>query len=200
MRYRVQKFDVTVLDVYFWCFIYSGFSHLLQAVTSSLIHRFIVCWICVAFFSKFLLSSRNLASPCQTFQPLTDGTTFCFTYTGFERFSWARQSWTFLISARCLHSEAAAFKLTRIGVMRFSRGGKKTKQRRISHFWKKTAQTFGTGMWMGWGDNEADGRFYKRPKSANRSQAKSRKYSRGQKREENVGLFQIPKKIEQLKK
>lgn len=78
--------------------------------------------------------------------------------------------------------------------------GAAKKQRRISHFWKKTAQTFGTGMRMGWGDNETDGRFYERPKCANRSQAKSRKYSRGQKREENVGLFQILKKIEQLKK
>lgn len=53
--------------------------------------------------------------------------------------------------------------------------------------------------WMGWGDNETDGRFYTQPKSENRSQAKAETTAEARRKEESMGLFQITKKIEQLK-
>lgn len=54
--------------------------------------------------------------------------------------------------------------------------------------------------WMGWGDNETDGRFYARPKSATRSQAKAETTAEARREGENMGLFQITKKPIQLKK
>lgn len=53
---------------------------------------------------------------------------------------------------------------------------------------------------MGWGDNETDGRFYARPKSATRSQAKAETTAEARREGENMGLFQITKKPIQLKK
>lgn len=54
--------------------------------------------------------------------------------------------------------------------------------------------------WMGWGDNETDGRFYARPKSATRSQAKAETTAEARREGENMGLFQITKNPIQLKK
>lgn len=48
--------------------------------------------------------------------------------------------------------------------------------------------------WIGWGDNETDGRFYTQPKSENRSQAKAETIAEARRKEESMGLFQIIKK------
>lgn len=100
-------------------------------------------------------------------------------------------------AACCLHAEAPTSKLPELELWGFHRMAKTTVD--LSFLEENSSKR--SLEWMGWGDNETDGRFYKRPKSANRSQAKAETTAEARREEENMGLFQIiKKKIKQLKK
>lgn len=211
--------QLEVLDFFFlfWRFIYSSFPHLLQAVTSTSTQRLNVCWICVALSSKISAVEKKKKNPCISVSTFS-GTKrnrrrhilLCLNWI-WGGFSTSQTVVDFSHLCRapcCLHNPGhyGFFKKSpQFGAVRlffflffFSQDGKKTTVDLLISFF---FFLFGRKLckrsleWMGWGDNETDGRFLQATEilltGAKRKKKKKQKTTAEARREEeNMGLFQ----------
>lgn len=211
--------QLEVLDFFFlfWRFIYSSFPHLLQAVTSTSTQRLNVCWICVALSSKISAVEKKKKNPCISVSTFS-GTKrnrrrhilLCLNWI-WGGFSTSQTVVDFSHLCRapcCLHNPGHYcffLKITTIWSCEvvfffcfFFTGWQKNNGGSLDFlffflFGRKLCKR--SLEWMGWGDNETDGRFLQATEilltGAKRKKKKKQKTTAEARREEeNMGLFQ----------